>query len=253
MTPHRPFDRDVRTDAECRYNRAGIDAAPNIDAFGLAVDAGTVCQPDVDLELARFPHRECGADPALWPGAAVVGTREPQYDGDVVREGGGIEAMTGPGLPRNRAEIAARLIGESGFGHAPIAFLSLSGWLNDYAVDFADRLLGNGLEANAIISERVMAASVRQIWIAVFVNGCSTIADSGAVRVVRSLLDATAAMMAAIDAEISTTKPAPAGAHDERANLAGLLVCRLDAVLWRLDKMCDGLGGKSAMHLTRPC
>jgi hypothetical protein len=251
MTPDRTFDLDSRTDVEGLWHRAGIVAAPVIGEFGHEAVDSAVCQFDVDLDLARLPHRECGTDPSTWTGAALLGTRDPQYSGAMIRDGGAVEFMVGPGLPSDRIEIAERLIGESGFACALVAFLSLAGWPLDYAVDFADRLRKDDVEARAIIAERIAAAAVRQMWIAVCGTGCPTVDGSGAIRVVRALLDAAAAILAVIDAEIAAAKPAPAGAHDERAKLAVLLVHRLGAMITRIDTMQNGVVGKHAMHLSK--
>ena len=231
MRLDRPFHLDSRTDAEGLWHRAGIEAADVIDRDGLAVSNISVCMPGVDLRRARLPHREYLGNSGKRAGAAVVGTRERQLDGDVLRDDGSIEIGKWRALPASRAEIVAKLLGESGLIHAPHVVLKLGGWPVDYAFDGLHRLHRNDAESQALVAARLGDAAIRQMALLVISEDEHDIVRVGASRVVRAAIDAAVALMNVVDV-------APTGdaiGQQLRGKLAGRLVHLLNSLTEKLE------------------
>ncbi|MFW2850728.1 hypothetical protein ACM61V_02215 [Sphingomonas sp. TX0543] len=210
MTPDRAFDRDSRTDIEGLAHRSGITLPGVLRADGTASDDQIAkVAPGTNLKLALLPHRELGADPVSWPGAAIVGTREPEITAYLDRCGpvaGSADAAASIAQAQSRDAILSWLYDVTGFRYAPAALWKLAGWQIGWAVDFLDRLKRGGAEGALSMAERQAAAAVRAMWVAhdqaQEVLGLAT--ASGAVPVGHALIDLIAAFDRICDEAITS-------------------------------------------------
>jgi hypothetical protein len=217
MTPDRKFERDSRVDIESLAHRARITLPDVLGNDGTASgDQLANIAPGTDLKLAMLPHREVGTDPGTWPGAAIVGTREPVFT-PYLDQQGPVAIGDDPAISVSRAQsrdaILSWLYDMTGFRHAPAALWKVAGWQIGWLVSFLDRLRCGGAEGALIIAERQAAAAVRAMWEAHDradeERGLTS--TSGAIVVGRALVDMCAAFdrlcrEATTYAELGTTE-----------------------------------------------
>jgi len=209
MTPDRAFHQDVRTDALCLWHRMSIALPACVRADGTAAaEQVAIVPPDTDLLLAALPHREGGGDPALSPGAALVGTREPDLSGYLAGHAVLADGYSNNGIvvAQGRHAILAWLFNTTGFGYAPAALWKLAGWRIGWVARFLDQLRAGGAEGALIVAERQAAAALRQMWLAIDQPAVERghLAASGAVLVGRALIDLVTAIDRVLD---QMTKP----------------------------------------------
>lgn len=163
-------------------------------------DQVAIVPEGVDLNKAFLPHRELSGPLATRPGAAIVGTREPDIGaylsgfGTMVLGGGRHRHIT---RPQSRDDILAWLYDITGIRYAPAALWRVAGWEIGWVANWLDRLFTGGAMGELIVAERQAAAAVRAAWIAHQEGGGfgSPLTDTGALLAIRAVID----MFAAVD------------------------------------------------------
>ena len=205
MTPDRALHSDDREDIEALAHRARIILPDVILADGTASpDQVAIVPPGVVLSKAFLPHRERPGPLTTGPGAAIVGTREPDI-GPYLTGFGTAAIDSGPHRhitrPQSRDDILVWLYDITGIRYAPAAFWRVAGWEIGWLANWLDRLLTGGAIGELIVAERQAAAAVRAAWIANR-NGRgagSPLLDTGMLLAARAVIDMLAAFARVID------------------------------------------------------
>ena len=209
MTPDRAFDFDVRTDAMTLWHRTGVTPPGQLNVDGTASqDQIASVAPGTDLQRAALPHREVGAAPAGWTGAAIPGSRAPDLSpwlAGVLIVGSEPRPDTPLANAASQEDILKRLLLDTGFQDAPSALWKLAGWQIGWVGAFLWRLKSGGAEGALIVAERQAACAIRQMWLALITAEgppADLAASVGAMRVGRALID----MLTALQGLIEETK-----------------------------------------------
>lgn len=192
MTPDRPLHRDTREDIEALAHRARIILPDVILADGTASsDQVAIVPPGVDLAKAFLPHREQPGPPTTGPGAALVGTREPDIGPWLSAHGTVIVHQRHPHItrPQSRDDILKWLYDISGLRFAPAAFWRVAGWEIGWLANWLDRLLTGGTMCELIVAERQAAAAVRAAWVVLQGGRGSPLSDTGILLAARAVID----------------------------------------------------------------
>ncbi|KQM99372.1 hypothetical protein [Sphingomonas sp. Leaf25] len=205
MTPDRALHRDHREDIEALAHRGRIILPAVILPDGTASpDQVAIVPPGVDLARAFLPHRELAGPPTTGPGAAIVGTRQPEItpylpgSGTVVSDDARHRHIT---RPQSRDAILAWLYDITGVRYAPAAFWRVAGWEIGWVANWLDRLFTGGTMGELIVAERQAAAAVRAAWIAHQDRRTldAPLVDTGILLAARAVVDMLAAFQRAID------------------------------------------------------
>lgn len=192
MTPDCALHRDSREDIEGLAHRACIVLPDVILADGTASPNQVALMPwGVDIDKALLPHRERPGLPGTGPGAAIVGTREPDIGPYLPGHDSTIADVRHPHItrPQSRDDILTWLYDISGLRYAPAAFWRAAGWEIGWLANWLDRLLTGGTMGELIIAERQAAAAVRAAWVVHQEQRCSPLDDTGILLAGRAVVD----------------------------------------------------------------
>jgi hypothetical protein len=229
MTPDRSLDLDIRTDAMTLWHRTGVTPPGLLNVDGTASQDQTASiMPGTDLRRAALPHREVGADPAGWTGAAIPGSRAPDHStllAGMLIVGSEPRPDTSLASAASQQDILKRLLLEAGFQDAPSALWKLAGWQIGWVGAFLWRLKCGGTEGALIVAERQAACAIRQMWLALITTEdppADLAASVGAVSVGRALVDMLTALEGLVEEAKAQHSLTPAGV-DKAIQLQRLL------------------------------
>ena len=226
MTPDRALHRDDRDDIEGLTHRARIILPDVILPDGTASPHQVaVVPPGVSLAKAVLPHREIDGPVSTWTGAAIVGTREPDFAAYVDGYGSAIvmddAAHRHITRPQSGADILRWLYDITGIRYAPAAFWKVAGWEIGWAANWLEGLYASGPMAELIVAARQAAAAVRAAWIVQRQGNGSSLAGSGVVQVARATIDMVRAFHRVVEEGLrGTTNPK----HRENARMANAAI-----------------------------
>ncbi len=239
MTPDRALHRDHREDIEALAHRARIVLPDVILADGTASpDQIAIVPPDVDLAKAFLPHRERPGPPGTGPGAAIVGTREPDIGSYLSGYGIAAVDVRHPYItrPQSRDDILAWLYDITGLRYAPAAFWRAVGWEIGWVANWLDRLLTGGPMGELIVAERQAAAAVRAAW-EVHQDGCSSeLGDTGILLAARAIID----MLTAFDRVINDALHDAGAAIPTIADAQAAILQRLRSFVGAIEDTATG-------------
>lgn len=201
MTPDIPLEIDGRQDSRGLWQRFGVQlprvlkfdgrAAPDQEA---TVAAGTI------MRLVPLPHRETSDDPLQWPGASIVGTREPdiypylstddrvslvQYPNSSITQ------------PQSESHIRTHLLRAAGLQFAPWHLTMVAGWKLEGLAAYLYRLAQGGSEGALSVAERRAACALRQTSLATGTSAftpAQPIESVGGIFLGRALIDVATAL-----------------------------------------------------------
>lgn len=213
MTPDRALHRDDREDIEGLAHRARINLPDVILPDGTASpDQVALMPPGVSLAKAFLPHREIEGPTSTWTGAAIVGTREPDF-APYMSGFGTTVVMDNPAhphitRPQKSADILRWLYDITGVRYAPAAFWKVACWEVGWVANWLEGLYAGGAMAELIVAERQAAAAVRAAWIVQRHGSGASFGESGVMQVARATIDMACAFHRVVeDALRGATNP----------------------------------------------
>ena len=251
MTPNRAFHRDDREDIEGLAHRGRIILPDVILADGTASpEQVAIVPPGVDLAKAFLPHRELPGPPNSGPGAAIVGTREPDIRpyldgfGSTVIDDYRHRHIT---RPQSREDILAWLYDITGIRYAPAALWRVAGWEIGWMANWLDRMFAGGAIGELIVAERQAAAAVRAAYIAHRdrSSGGSPLLTTGTLLAARALID----MLAAFDVVVKQARLDPTAPMEVKDTAA--IQAAQAAILQRLRSCISALENATVAKLFR--
>lgn len=212
MTPDRALRRDSREDIEALAHRGRIELPDVILSDGTASPHQVaIVPPGVDLAKAFLPHRELPGPPTTGPGAAIVGTREPDMAPYLAEFGTPLSANgRHPHItrPQSRDDILAWLYDITGVRYAPAALWRVAGWEIGWVANWLEDLLACGARSELSIAERQAAAAVRAAFVAHHEKGGSSspLIHNGVLLAGRAVIDMLGALDRVVDEALRDPK-----------------------------------------------